>query len=176
MHITSTKPARGTVIVGLRTTNTTYRRNLFVGLGLASTSNHKGYTYTGATKVIHSYLPHEVERLLMYCIILEHIAFRRQARAAHVLVAAEAKNALISLAGLKRDMGGSACFRILRRRDKTAFLSLRQSRCIDMLPLPCLACIWTMRASSETAKSLKGWAIDRRRTHGVLQTESTHEA
>lgn len=30
------------------------------------TSYHKGYTYTGSTKIIHCYLPKEVSELVVY--------------------------------------------------------------------------------------------------------------
>ena len=72
VHITSGQPARGTEIIGLRHTNTTHHRNIFIEDGLVSivTSNHKGYTYTGTTKIIHRYLPHEVGELLVYYVWL----------------------------------------------------------------------------------------------------------
>lgn len=68
VHVTSGQPARGTEIIGVQHTNTSFHRNIFVEEGLVTivTSYHKGYTCTGSTKIIHRYLPREVSELFIY--------------------------------------------------------------------------------------------------------------
>lgn len=68
VHITSGQPARGTEIISLQHSNSTFHRNIFVEDGLVAivTTYHKGYTCTGSTKVIHRYLPKEVSELFVY--------------------------------------------------------------------------------------------------------------
>jgi hypothetical protein len=68
VHLTAGQPARGTEITGLQHVNTVYHRNVFVEDGLVAivTSYHKGYTYTGTTKIIYRYLPREISELLIY--------------------------------------------------------------------------------------------------------------
>lgn len=41
---------------------------MFIEDGLVAivTSYHKGYTYTGITKIIHRYLPREISELVIY--------------------------------------------------------------------------------------------------------------
>ena len=68
VHLTAGQSARGTEIIGLLHKNTALHRNIFIEDGLVSvvTSYHKGYTCTGATKIIHRYLPKEVSELYVY--------------------------------------------------------------------------------------------------------------
>jgi hypothetical protein len=90
IHLTVGQPARGSEILSLRHINTlnSHHRNVFVEGGMVSTvtTYHKGYSTTGNTKIIHSYLPKEVGELLIYylwlvqpfCRKLEMLALRRR--------------------------------------------------------------------------------------------------
>lgn len=74
IHVTSGQPARGTEIIGIQHSNSTFHRNIFIEDGLVAlvTSYHKGYTCTGSTKIIHRYLPREVSELLVYYVWIIH--------------------------------------------------------------------------------------------------------
>jgi hypothetical protein len=74
IHIVSGQPARGTEIIGLQHTNSTFHRNVFIEDGLVAlvTSYHKGYTCTGSTKIIHRYLPKELSELVVYYLWIIH--------------------------------------------------------------------------------------------------------
>ncbi|KAG7406775.1 hypothetical protein Forpe1208_v014506 [Fusarium oxysporum f. sp. rapae] len=65
MHMTGGQPARSTEILGLRMWNTMNGgiRNIFIHEGMVCfvTMYHKGFRQSGKTKVIHRYLPREVD-------------------------------------------------------------------------------------------------------------------
>jgi hypothetical protein len=74
VHLTAGQPARGTEIISIRHTNTSFHRKIFIEDGLVAivTSYHKGYVCTGSTKIIHRYLPKEVSEMLIYYLWLVH--------------------------------------------------------------------------------------------------------
>ena len=70
MHITGGQPARGPEILSVRHSNTAKggHRNIFVkdGLVVFVTRYYKEYAMSGDVKVIHRYLPREVEELVVW--------------------------------------------------------------------------------------------------------------
>jgi hypothetical protein len=69
MHMMS-MPARSPEISGIRFENTTDGgvRNVFVHEGMVNfvTSYHKGFRNTGASKIIHRYMPRDVGALIIW--------------------------------------------------------------------------------------------------------------
>jgi hypothetical protein len=73
VHLTGGQPARGTVLLSLRHSNTSGGlRGIFLERGLVGTvtTYHKGYATTKTTKVIHRYLPAAVSKLVVYYLSL----------------------------------------------------------------------------------------------------------
>jgi hypothetical protein len=70
LHAASGQPARAPELLGIRWKNTEQGgvRNIFIEEGLVSLviSYHKGYQSSGNFKIIHQYLPKEIEELLVY--------------------------------------------------------------------------------------------------------------
>ncbi|KAG2001179.1 hypothetical protein GB937_010416, partial [Aspergillus fischeri] len=70
IHITGGQPARATELLSLRHSNTIHgrHRNIFIEQGLVSTvtTDHKGYSISNCTKIIHRYLPKPVSELVVY--------------------------------------------------------------------------------------------------------------
>jgi len=70
MHITDGQPARAPELLSVRHSNTIKgnHRNIFVedGLIVFVTRYHKGYTISEDVKIIHRYLPREVEELMVF--------------------------------------------------------------------------------------------------------------
>ena len=74
MHISGEQPARAPEILSVRHCNTTRgkHRNVYIEneLVVFVTREHKGYSMKGDVKMIHRYLPQEVETLLVYYLLL----------------------------------------------------------------------------------------------------------
>jgi hypothetical protein len=69
-YLTGGQPARGTEILSIRHVNTVHsgHRNIFVKNGLISTvtAYYKNYSLAELIKIIHRYLPSEVNKVVIY--------------------------------------------------------------------------------------------------------------
>jgi hypothetical protein len=70
IHLTPGQPARGANLLSIRYKNTIHghHSNVFIDHSIVSIvkSYHMGYNVTGSTKIIHRYLPNEVDELIAY--------------------------------------------------------------------------------------------------------------